>query len=165
MLDGTMFGATPSMIWCLVMDIDSEQDLLLVLPKIGELGATNYALIQQAMRQVLEQLTQLPMTSEREFALSAAQQINKLLQMLEDQRDALRLVTLSRGATVETAPVSQSAATYLQLYESSVLAGKLAAASPWFDRYLDCVGHETFGTGAAASRSNRKWRGPFSRPR
>lgn len=136
------------------MELSSSQRLFLELPKICQLAATNHALIGQRIRLAFGQLT-------RQANASAFEGLDRLLGMLEEQRKAL-LVMNSIEGDVESVAEHQPAAAHLHLYEAAVLAGDLAAASPWFDRYCDSVCKQALGFGVGESPA-AKWRGPLTR--
>jgi hypothetical protein len=89
--------------------------------------------------------------------------LDKLLRMLEEQRDALTALAIPTGS--EGAPVlDQPSATYLQLDRAAITNGNFAAASPWFARYCDSVFTESLEP-SASGEPRQKWRGPLMRDR
>jgi hypothetical protein len=84
--------------------------------------------------------------------------------MLEEQRDMLE--EMGGVTDIEQRPIEATgtASVYRHLYETAIVRGELAAASPWFDRYCDEFASRSLGI-VVKDASDRKWRGPINRLR
>jgi hypothetical protein len=74
--------------------------------------------------------------------------------VLHNKRESLE--TFAHPSSDGSAPSrAQPKATYLALYKAEIRRGNFAAASPWFDRYLESVCNEMLGIGTRESSPGR----------
>jgi len=124
-----------------MVDLHSEQHMLLQLPGLCDLAASNCRLIRAQLKRLFDELVRHdnPRAAAGLSLTDCREVLDRLFQSFEAQRETLADLMSSLESRAGATLRDQPAATYLQLYRAAITEGDFAAASPWFDRYFDSV--------------------------